>query len=233
MAKAYYGKEISLLKFSKYAKELQPYKLDLRRIFREWAKLDINKPRLLGAGTDGEAWDISSGLVLKIHRDQEKYLDIIRLPADSYLLKIRPKIFTSGSFSKNLQWVLMEKLDTIDEYDIELDILIAELSYYTEKTIEITGIARPKIIGNHIYLNSKLERSFEKVILDFEINSDFPIEKIQIIKERYNLTDNWLNDFAKQIIYLHIADKADDLWLPNLGISRLIHNKGTFIFFDW
>ena len=234
MAETYYGKEVSLLSFSKYAKELAPYKLDLRRIFRDWCSLGVNKPQLLGAGTEGEVWELSPSLIFKMHRNQDKYSDLIKLPADPHLSKMRPKIYSSGSFNKKLQWVVMERFIVLDEYDLDLDILIGEVSYYIERTVDLDALSDCNFsIENTRYVYGVVENLFTMVIKEFNECSDFPINKLKEICDRHNLAYNWWPEFVKQVIYLHITDRADDLWLPNLGVSKLGPKKGLFIFFDW
>jgi hypothetical protein len=234
MAKAYNRKEVSVLRSSRYAKELAPCKLDLRRIFHAWSSLGVNKPLLLGSGIEGEAWQIAPKIVLKIHRSRDKYLGLTNLSADPRRIEaLRPKVFTVGSFNTKLFWVVMEKFDTFDEYDLDLDILIAEVSYYVERSIDDFREAASFNLKNTKETISLIDLLFPYVLSEFNIKSDYPPEQIISIKNRYSLGYYWFQHFIKHIIYLHITERADDLWLPNLGISRFGAKYGRLIFFDW
>jgi hypothetical protein len=232
MAKAYNGKEISVLRFSRYAKELFPHKLDLRRIFKEWSDLGVRKPLLLGAGTEGEAWKISDDLVFKVHRTKGKYDNIVTLPASPHIGRLRPRIFCSGSFNPNLFWVIMERFDTFKEYDLELEILISEVTFYTEKVLKSFQDKIAAANNGHSIL-SIVDEAYPLVRNEIDRDSDVPGEVLLRVGLRYQLNRLWWREFIRQIIYLHLIDHADDLWLPNLGISRLGPKSGLFIFFDW
>jgi hypothetical protein len=128
----------------------------------------------------------------------------------------------------------MERFDTLTEYDLDLDILIGEVSYYVEKTIDQDHYEEfDMTIADTVAAARMVESHFGTVIQEIGEHSDFPLEKCLEIRDRHNLAFHWWPEFVKQVIYLHITNRTDDLWIPNLGVSRLGPKDGLLIFFDW
>ena len=249
MAETDYRKTVAYLGKTRYATSLFKHEELIIKIINEYGEEFFHdkeggfipqRASFLGSGTEGEAWRIGPNAVLKIHTTKGKYDGLVKLPIDSKIIRLRPIIFGTGEISNRLNWAVLEYFEILEEYDLDLDILIAEICCYIEEVL--TGhlkyttpkYAKFDLTNTNYYVYDVVNHISATVRGKMARDSDYPINSKTIsIKDRYRLISGWYVDFVRQLVYMYLTDRADDLYLPNLGIVRDNSRRNNFMFFDW
>jgi hypothetical protein len=225
---------MSILSESKYAPALsEPAKSRLIEEVLRYFGGDF-EPVLLGSGIEGEAWRIEEHKVLKIHTTKGKFIDLDNKVIDTRFNRVRMPVYDWGAIDKRLEWAVMPYYQAFEEYELSLEILLIETLHYVEKLNEEWPLKcdiRDTSYGALSTLREFGSSAYVRLCKDSDINARLVANEMRIKYPK--LSYGWVADFVRTVSHMHLTNRSDDLYLPNLGIGLGPDSYGALVFFDW
>lgn len=198
-------------------------------------KLFNYAPKELGRGDSGIAYDIGKNKVLKLFKDLHIYNKALeameRLHKQPKLADTEAMIYDAGYLGKFVDiyvyYYIMEKLEPANQ-DLDIDQLITDIIFYMQEQINFSKskyFSYLKLRFNEIIKSNDTfddiiaEINNISVLISIKLKNDKKFNNIEIITEKYNLNNNWLNLFIKEIIMKYLTGRTD-LHIGNLGITK-------------
>lgn len=196
-------------------------------------------PTYLGGGSDGTAFDIGKGLVLKIFSDNYAYQAAKaaqeRLHKFPDIAKTEAMIYDVGELgkfeNKKVFYSIMEKMKTIDRSGPEHKFMYNILSIIKEKIEPITesrewllnkeNIKDPK---TYPALKVKVKRTSRLIAKNIREENRLLLKNI---KDTFELNNFWLDNLIEEILMKWLTGRGD-LHAGNIGVT----NYGRFRYFD-
>jgi len=180
------------------------------------------RPKMLGAGADGVAFEIAKDKVLKIFTNKfayEKSLEAINnLYQNPQISKTEAMLYDVGEFppfkGKKLYYYIIEKFETSRVIDIDDDVYDITTMLKSNKYKELKEMFENKQYD----LLNQLIKDVAKEIAN----------KIQIRGlDSFKLNNDWKETFVEEVIMKYISGRTD-LHSQNVGVT----NNGYLRFFD-
>jgi hypothetical protein len=193
-------------------------------------------PKLLGSASDGIAYLIGDNMVLKIFKNKfsyEKSLEAMNsLHTNSTSAKTEAMIYDAGVLGNfldsNIYYYIMEKMEVVQELNINFRKIIEKVYEYIAKNILETKSLRnikfdKKDLNSPIIkdeINNSIEYMFDHIMNNMS-------DEINIIERELKLKSTWLKSFIEEVLMKYLTNRGD-LHLGNLGIT----NYGDLRYFD-
>jgi len=196
-----------------------------------------SRPKLLGSGEDGAAFDIGNGLILKIFTESYSFLQakesFERLHKNPEIAKNEAMIYDVGILGKldkkTIYYYIMEKMKTIPHdtnIDTSLRKIIGYIGQYIRNNDDKMSVYKKLMNDPKNFTEVKRILELQSIKLFNYLNSSYKKE-IAIIQNKLELNDNWLKNLCGEIIFKYITGRGD-LHLGNIGVT----NYGNLVFFD-
>lgn len=223
------------------------HKLKLDAI-RKWFKY---RPKELGGGADGTAWDIGDGRILKIFSDPVSYNHAIqamdRIHHNPYLAKTEAMIYDAGEIGKfdnfTVYFYIMERMvPVIEIFGIKEDLrhivraivgkIYKERDFWRE-------IKKKDLKADARLIRSKVKEAAHRYAAEIKdkalvknIENTYLLNKVKVNKENPEehivpLNKDWLAFLAEEVIIKYLTGRTD-LHMGNLGVTAY----GEFRYFD-
>jgi hypothetical protein len=192
-----------------------------------------HKPKFLGAGIEGIAFDVGKGIVLKFFTDAfiyNKALESIRLLHDKpELAKTEVMIYGTGCIGEydglDLYYIFVEKVRTIEkDYDKkDLKIIVKTIDDYIRFYNDDFLKLKEKYSQNKLSIKDLKEHieNAKKVVIGRHRDS------VELFTVKEKLRKNWIDRFIEEIFMKYITSRGD-LNMENLGYT----NTGDLRYFD-
>lgn len=198
-------------------------------------------PQLLGSGSDGAAFDIGQGLILKIFKDHFSYQAakdaIERLHSNPDLARTEVMIYDVGVLgtfrNTTLFYYVMEKLTPVSEFNTSQRDSIRKITKKVVQGLLLETDSLTELKKNIKNFDSKtIKEKISEIVDDLlpKIEGSMDVKIINntlVNSERPLLKPVWLRSFIEEIAMKYLTNRGD-LHIGNLGVA----NYGELRFFD-
>jgi hypothetical protein len=195
-------------------------------------------PRYISSGGYKDVWDIGFDRVLAIYQDrnwhsEHKFCQEVWKKKRPWSVH-EPVVYEVGELPFGHYYAIIERFDIVTEetpmddelYDIIIQIDNAVYDVLIEKELEDT-CCFPSQMTKAKY--SSVDHLAKMAVMKTRFGLEY-IDKITRVTSELNLSYDWLEVLAEDIVYKSITDRYGDLHSGNLGF-RLSDRRP--VFFDW
>ena len=224
------------LRVLQYPEDFTPWVKENSKIINSIRQSFAHTPKFLGAGADGNAYDIGNGKVLKIFLSEAAFKKakqaLDRLHSNPLLAKTEAMLYDVGKFNGSpVYYYIIEKMSPISNIDD---------NRVTEKALLYLSLYLKQFINNNPHLikplkqfidDPKLSRyiAFESKSIANDIATSLPNSITPYVDEinKLDLNPNWLPLFIEEFLLKYLTGRTD-LHTGNVGITSF----KTLRFFD-